>query len=159
MKKRSPSFVLSCFFAFLLLGFVSAQTNEDDNPVSVRLEIYVVSIVDGEEKFKESSTARPGQTVEYRLFAINNGDTTLPPGSVTVTGPVPDGTTYVADSATPTSEDVLTEYSADGSDFVESAVSATSEGGVITAVRWTFEEDMQPSQEESFVYRVIVDKE
>ena len=156
MKKRLLAFIV------VMLGLVFAQTDEsqsDDNPVSVRLEIYVVSMVDGAEQFKESTTARPGQTVEYRLFAVNNGDTTLPSGAVAVTGPVPEGTSYVADSATPTSERVLSEYSSNGTDFVESAVVATADGGVITAVRWTFQADMEPGQEESFVYRVIVDQQ
>ncbi len=157
MKKRLLAFVV-----VVLLGLVFAQTDEgqsDDNPVSVRLEIYVVSVVNGAEQFKESSTARPGQTVEYRLFAVNNGDTTLPSGAVAVTGPVPESTAYVADSATPTSERVLSEYSSNGTDFVESPVVATSDGGIITAIRWTLQADMEPGQEEGFVYRVIVSQQ
>ncbi|MCA9838093.1 MAG: hypothetical protein KC422_14340, partial [Trueperaceae bacterium] len=75
MKKQIFSLLL-----ILLVGFGFAQS---DNPVAVRLEIYVVSTVNGQEEFKESTTARPGQVVEYRLYATNNGDTTLPPGSVT----------------------------------------------------------------------------
>jgi uncharacterized repeat protein (TIGR01451 family) len=149
------------FAAILLLSFAFAQTDNttDDNPVAVRLEIYVVSTVDGNEQFKESTTARPGQTVEYRLFALNNGDTTLPAGAVAVTGPVPEGTTYVADSATPTSERVLTEYSSNGTDFEESAAVATVSGQVISAIRWTLEVDMEPGKEEGFVYRVTVNQD
>ena len=43
------------------------------NPVSVRIEAYIVSQVTAEdgsvtERFSESTTARPGQVVEYRVF-------------------------------------------------------------------------------------------
>ncbi len=146
-------------FAFILILLSSFALAQADNPVAVRLEIYVVSMVNGKEEFKESSTARPGQIVEYRLFAANKGDTTLPPGSVTITGPVPEGTTYIADSATPSSDEILTEFTVNGSDFVDNEVVATSEGGTLSAVRWTVEVDMEPGKEQAFVYRVTVDKE
>ncbi|MEM7739105.1 MAG: hypothetical protein AAF267_25380, partial [Deinococcota bacterium] len=88
-----------------ICGITYAQ---DDNPVSVDLEIYVVSEVTGssgalEERFSEASTARPGQTVEYRLVVQNIDDTTLPAGTVVVTGPIPAETTFLAGSATPSS--------------------------------------------------------
>lgn len=151
MKKQILAMIL-----VLLSGLALAQA---DNPVAVRLEIYVVSMVGGQEEFKESTTARPGQIVEYRLYATNNGDTTLPPGSVTITGPIPEGTTYIASSATPTSESILTEFTVNGSDFVDNEVVAGAEGGTLTAVRWTVEVDMEPGNEQAFVYRVTVDKE
>lgn len=140
-----------------------------DQPVEVRYEIYVVSEVtddDGEtqERFTEATSARPGQTVEYRVFATNTGDTTLPEGLVTVVGPVPDGTEFVEDSATPSSERILTEYSADGGEsFDEPPVLVGPEGdreavdpAEYDAVRWTLLVPMQPEQEEAFFYRVII---
>ncbi len=36
---------------------------------------------------------------------------------------------------------------------------ATAEGGSIQAVRWTLDVDMEPGQEDSFVYRVTVSRE
>ena len=87
----------------ILLGFWSTGFAQD-NPVSVRIEAYIVSQVTAEdgsvtERFSESTTARPGQVVEYRVFATNNDATTLPAESVSVLGPVPDGSTYVDSSA------------------------------------------------------------
>ena len=41
---------------------------QDDNPVSVRVEIFAVSQVGGEETFTETTTARPGQV--YRVPAV-----------------------------------------------------------------------------------------
>lgn len=139
-----------------VLGGVLAQ----DNPVSVRIEAYIVSQVtadDGSatERFSESTTARPGQIVEYRVFATNNDATTLPPESVSVLGPVPDSSTYVDGSATPTSERVRTEFSLDGETYSETP--ETTEGPTAyRAVRWTLLVPMEPGQEEGFVYRVTI---
>jgi uncharacterized repeat protein (TIGR01451 family) len=151
----------------LLLALVVAQS---DNPVSVRLEIFVVSQVTQEdgslkESFKPSQTARPGQTVEYRLFAKNEDETNLPAGTVVITGPIPDGTTFVPNSATPNSEDILTEYSADGENFQnsDSPLMIETDGNReivdpldYKAVRWTLLSELQPGQEVQFVYRITV---
>lgn len=151
--------------AALLASLAWAQGG--DTPVSVRLEIYLVSTVGGEERFTEATTARPGQTVEYRLFAKNESEETLPAGTVVVTGPILEGTTFVANSATPSSDRVLTEYSVDGEVFGEPPLVLPGEGGnrrvaeptEYTAVRWTLLVPMEPGDEESFVYRVTLDKD
>jgi uncharacterized repeat protein (TIGR01451 family) len=153
--------------AALFFALVVAQS---DNPVSVRLEIFVVSEVTNEdgsvkESFKPSQTARPGQTVEYRLFAKNEDETNLPAGTVVITGPVPDGTTFVPNSATPNSEEVLTEYSADGTNFQNSdsplMIEKDGKKEIVDplqykAVRWTLLKELQPGQEVEFVYRITV---
>lgn len=149
----------------LLLGHGLAQ----DDPLSYRLEIFVVSHVtrdDGtrEERYVESSEARPGQTVEYRVFIQNVSDTTLPAGLVQIRLPIPEGTEYVANSATPSSDRVLTEYSADrGVTFSEPPVIVgdgetrrTAEPSSYDEIRWTFFVELEPGQEELLVYRVIV---
>jgi len=139
-----------------VLGGVFAQ----DNPVSVRIEAYIVSQVtadDGSvtERFSESSTARPGQVVEYRVFATNNDATTLPAESVSVLGPIPDSSVYVDGSATPTSERVRTEFSLDSETYSEAP--ETTEGPTAyRAVRWTLLIPMEPEQEEAFTYRVTI---
>lgn len=139
-----------------MLGAVFAQ----DNPVSVRIEAYIVSQVTAEdgsvtERFTESSTARPGQVVEYRVFATNTDETTLPPESVSVLGPVPDSSIYVDGSATPTSERVRTEFSLDGETFSE-APETTEGASAYQAVRWTLLVPLEPEQEEGFSYRVTI---
>lgn len=154
----------------IFIAFCSLILAQSDNPVSVRLEIFVVSQVTEEdgsvkESFKPSQTARPGQTVEYRLFAKNEDDTNLPAGTVVITGPIPDGTTFVPNSATPNSEEVLTEYSADGQNFQnsDSPIMTEKDGKkeivdptAYKAVRWTLLNELQPGQEVQFVYRITV---
>lgn len=139
-----------------IAGMVFAQ----DNPVSVRTEAYIVSQVTAEdgsvtERFSESSTARPGQVVEYRVFATNNDETTLPPESVTLRGSIPDSATYTEGSATPTSDRVLTEFSADEETFSE-ASEITEGSSAYQAVRWTLLIPLEPGQEEGFSYRVTI---
>lgn len=154
----------------LLAGVLSVALAQD-NPVSTRIEAFIVSRVTGEagtqeERFTEATSARPGQTVEYRVFVRNEGDTTLPENSVVVTGPVPEGTRYLEDSATPSSEQVLTEYTVDGSTYREPPIVVNGSGGgertvadatEYQAVRWTLREPLEPGQEKSFYYRVTVE--
>jgi uncharacterized repeat protein (TIGR01451 family) len=160
---RLFSLFLSLFALFIP---VFAQSNE----VSIRTEIFVISQITGAdgavtEEAKPATTARPGQIVEYRLVARNETDTTLPAGTVVITGPVPSGTTFVPDSATPKSERILTEYSADGTNFTDADSPILSGSGdnrtvvdptAYQAVRWTLLVPFEPGQEETFVYRVTV---
>jgi uncharacterized repeat protein (TIGR01451 family) len=135
------------------------------NPVEVRLEIFLVSEVQGTEQFRPATTARPGQVVEYRLTAVNRSQDTLPRGTVEIVGPIPDRTTYVVNSATPSSDKILAEYSADGGQtFTEEPVllgaadeRRVAEPQTYDAVRWTLLVPMEPGQEEAFFYRVTVD--
>jgi uncharacterized repeat protein (TIGR01451 family) len=152
--------------ALLLAGSVSAQAT---NPVQVEMEIYVVSQVtrdDGtrEDRFTRATEARPGQTVEYRLIVRNVSEETLPPGIVVITAPVPEGTQFVPNSATPSTEVLLTEFSADGgATFAESNVfvglgdrRSIADPTAYTTVRWTLLEEMEPAAELTLVYRVTV---
>lgn len=170
------AFALSVLLA-LSLSFAQVSSPEDDadqpaqavsNPIELRTEIYIVSLVtqdDGtrEERFTEATSAIPGQIIEYRVFATNVGETTLPAGRVQVVGPIMDGMEFVASSATPSSQRVLTEFSADGVNFGTSPL-LVGEGddrevvdpAEYEAVRWTLLEPLEPGQEEPFYYRVTL---
>ncbi len=155
----------------LLSGLALAQDAMSD--VQVSLEAFIVSTVtkaDGttEEQFTAAEAARPGQIVEYRVLVVNTSSETLPGGTVVVTGPVPASTVYLEDSAS-AGDSFRTEFSADeGLTFSEPPVVivVTDENGneeeVIadpasySAVRWTVLDILEPSQELTFVYRVVV---
>lgn len=155
------------FFTCLLC--LLANSNAQDNPVSVVLEIYVVSEVTTDsgvsERFEQADSARPGQTVEYRLIVTNQDSTTLPEGTVVITGPIPESTTFIANSATPSSTSVLTEYSLDGSTFSEPPLFTTNDSGEqvnadpsnYRAVRWTLLTPFEPEAQVTLVYRVTVE--
>ncbi len=146
----------------IVLGFValSLAFAQGDNPIGVEIEAYIVSQVTGDdgnaqEEFSASTTARPGQVVEYRVTATNNDETTLPPDTVTVNGPIPAASTYVDGSATPSSDSVRTEFTVDGESYSDAP--ETTEGpSAYRAVRWTILTPLEPGQSEEFVYRVTI---
>lgn len=149
----------------LMAGFALAQSN----PIEYQIETYIVSQIttdsgDTQEKFSPATSARPGQVVEYRIIATNTGDTTLPAGIVVITGPIPKGTSYIEGSATPTSERVFTEFTADGATYSEPPIfTGSGESRILvapeeySAVRWTLQIPLEPGQQETFIYRVTVE--
>lgn len=158
---------LSALLLALLATAAFAQQGQS-NPIQLRTEIYIVSLVttdDGtqEERFTAATEAIPGQVIEYRIFATNTGETTLPAGRVTITGPIMDGFEFVPRSATPSSERVLTEFSVDGENFGSPPILVgegderrVAEPTEYRAVRWTLLVPLEPGQEEPFYYRVVV---
>lgn len=158
------------FLTVLWLVTLATWVLAQDNPVAVRIESYIVDVITTEgglrqETFIPATTARPGQVVEYRVFVTNRGNTTLPAGTVLVIGPIPEGTVYLDLSATPTSERLLTEFSADGGNtYMEPPVLLTAPDGTrrvaepseYTAIRWTLLFPLEPNQEETLFYRVTV---
>lgn len=160
--------VIRRFWSILLLA-LAAWALAQDNPVTFRIESFIVDVITTEggarqENFVAATTARRGQVVEYRIFITNRGTTTLPAGTVVITGPIPPGTAYLDLSATPTSERLLTEFTVDGNTFMEAPVLVTAADGTrrvadpseYTAIRWTLLFALEPGQEEALLYRVTV---
>ncbi len=166
MRERQAVTLLASALFALLLGVGFAQNAA--NAIQFRSEIYIVSQVtlqDGtkEERFTAATEAIPGQVVEYRIFATNAGETTLPAGSVQIIGPIQANLQFVANSATPTSDRVLTEYSVDGKTFSAPPVLVgpedarrVAEPTEYTMIRWTLLVPMEPGQEEPFYYRATL---
>lgn len=156
-------------FLSILLLLLAAGALAQDNPVAFRIESFIVDVITLEggarqENFVPATTARPGQVVEYRIFVTNRGATTLPAGTVVITGPIPQGTIYLDLSATPTSEHLMTEFTVDGDTFMEAPILVTVADGTqrmadpseYRAIRWTLLFALEPNQEETLFYRVIV---
>ncbi|MDZ7704368.1 MAG: hypothetical protein U5L04_07800 [Trueperaceae bacterium] len=145
---------------------LALTTSFAQSPVAVAVESFIVSEItqdDGTtaERLTPATRARPGQTIEYRFTAVNEGDTTLPPGNVVVVGPVPTGLRYIEGSATPSSERVATEFSADdGLNYQEPPVTVAGEAvppEAYDAVRWTMLEPFEPGEVVTFVYRLVLE--
>ena len=171
--KRLALLLLSLSLLGLALAQNAAQNGTQgptqetvENPIEIRTEIFLVSVVQGDEQLRPATTARPGQTVEYRITAINRSQETLPEGIVEIIGPIPEGTSFVPNSATPSSERILTEFSApSSSEYSEEPVllgdgedREVAEPESYDAIRWTLLVPMEPGQEETFFYRVLVDQ-
>lgn len=154
-----------------LLALWVAPVLAQADPIAVRVEIYLVSRVtleDGtrEDRFEPTTQARPGQLVEYRMIVANISSVTQPAGVVQILAPVPRGTRFVPFSASKSSEQLLTEFSADaGEEFGEETVFVTREDGQrgiadpteYNLVRWTILEELEPGAEVTLVYRVTVE--
>lgn len=156
----------------LFLASVASLQQAADTPVVVELEAFVVrevvgadgAVAEEREPVQASVDGQilvpPGQTVEYVLTLRNRGEATLPPGTVILRGPVPPTTRYLDGSATPTSDVVRTEFSADGETFsappVLDADGEEVEAGAYNVVRWTVLVPLEPRQTMTFVYRVVV---
>lgn len=158
---RLTSIMLSLTL-LVLVSFVSAQ-----NPIQLRSEIYVVSEIttdDGgkEERFSQADSAYAGQIVEYRIFAKNTGNTTLPEGRVRITSNVEDFFEYVDGSAQP-DDHFLVEFSIDAESYSEAPL-FTGEGDnreivspkAYKHVRWTYLKALEPGEEVVVYYRVKV---
>ena len=149
----------------LLLVSAGAFAQEDlSSAVQLRLEMFVVTEQDGQEQYTASITARAGQTVEYRIQAVNHSSEALQAGTVIITVPVPADTTYQPNSATPVSEAVLLEFRSGDSDYMAPPVFVAVDGNRSIAnassysgVRWTLLEAMEPGEEREFSFRVTVD--
>lgn len=155
-----------------VLAFAQAQSAEPD-ALPVDLTAFVVTDValdDGSvsEQFTEAEEVFPGQVIEYRLNAANRSGAVLPAGRLTLIGPVPSQTRYVADSATATSPDARLEASLDGETFAEPPllvvetdadgreVEVEADPGDYRALRWVVVQPLQPDEEIVLRYRVVV---
>lgn len=151
--------------ALLLAGPALAQSDD----IAFDVEIFRVDLVRGDDgeitdRFVPVEEAIPGEVIEYRVTARNDGDIIFRPGTVVVTLPIGDGVAYVEGSATPSSDEVVTEFSADGGEtFSEPPVLVTADGDESAAapeaydvIRWTLQVPFEPGEERTFVYRVEV---
>jgi uncharacterized repeat protein (TIGR01451 family) len=181
-RLRRTALAALAVLALAVVGVAAAQADD----IAFEVEILRVDLVrgdDGEptERFVPVEEAIPGEIIEYRVTAINEGDIIYRPGTVVVTLPIGEGVRYVEDSATPTSERWVIEFSADGGQTFseppvlvpvasaeDDAVDQAEEGdageserraaspGEYDAIRWTFAEQFEPGQEERLTYRVEV---
>lgn len=159
-------FLLSLLLSGVLLLLLQPAAAQQDlsSSVQLRLEMFVVSEVDGREQYTPSITARAGETVEYRILAVNHAAETLQAGTVIITVPIPSDTTFQQDSATPVSDDVLVEYRAADTEYMVQPVFVVEDGNrriasaaEYTGVRWTLLTPMAPGEEREFSFRVTVD--
>ena len=94
--------ILSAVLMVLPLLAVSIAHAED--PIKGTMEAFVVELDEDKEKLSAATDVEPNQLVEYQLTYTNKGESNI--NGLTVVGPVPEGTSYVSDTA---SADVAAE--------------------------------------------------
>ncbi|NMA20483.1 MAG: DUF11 domain-containing protein [Lentisphaerae bacterium] len=106
MKNWLLLFSLCFAFSGLLLGADPAPV-----PLQSRMTAFLVEQdEEGKERLTEVSQVKPGQLIEYALEYSNVSDRDLT--EVSIIGPIPGGTQYIADSAQP-SKNAIPEFSID----------------------------------------------
>ncbi len=135
-------------FYIIILALCASATAQEllEDLISVSIEAFVQ---DDSGVLVPATSALPGDLVEYHVTATNLDPTTLPAQSVSVVGPVPESSTYVAGSATE-GAGVELEHSEDGAGFFESPPD------IVRALRWTILEPFEPGQEIEVSYQVTI---
>ncbi|MEM7255798.1 MAG: hypothetical protein AAF404_00255 [Pseudomonadota bacterium] len=90
MKKIIRSVLLSA-------SMLVSPVMHADAPVQGTMEAFVVVSQKGKEVLQAADNVEPDQLVEYHLTYVNKSIQGI--DGLTVTGPVPDGTSYVTDTA------------------------------------------------------------
>jgi hypothetical protein len=128
--------------AAMLWAFAWAQSS----PIEVSIQAFIV----GEDgTLTENSSAEGGDLVEYQVTATNVDPTTMPSGTVTINGPVPETSTYVSGSATENNLLDL-EFSSNSTSF------NTVEASPVRLLRWTVNQPLEPGESVDLSYRVTI---
>jgi len=61
------------------------------------MEAFLVEVSEDKESLTIAKNVEPNQLVEYQLTYVNKGDSSI--SGLSVVGPVPDGTSYVSNTA------------------------------------------------------------
>ena len=182
-QKRHPTTYLKTTFALclilvlLLSGFVTAQVPKlNDQPILISLESYLVQERENEagqiqEWFEKVNEAKANQTIEIRLNVRSKAETPITAGTLLITMPILEGMQYIENSATPSSDLVMLEFSSDKEEFAENLFQTvkvtTAEEETVEkrlpvptedyqALRWTVLNDFETDEELILFYRIQV---
>jgi len=108
---KLKAIVVVALAACLLAAVAHAIASKDGTVECTLTASKVVIDGDGKEQLVSADTAKPGEVIEYTVVYSNN--TGHPVKGLQATLPIPRGTTYVVDSATP----LKATASTDGADF------------------------------------------
>lgn len=159
--------VRRALFLIPLVALVSTAALAANAPLMGNIEAFkVVAQQDGKEQFLPADEANPSDIIEYRLTYSNGSQQAI--RNVSITDPVPVGTSYLALTASaPDGVDV--EFSVDHGKTYHVwpvRVKTTDENGaemwveatpdMVTHIRWTLGNTLDPETEITFAYRAII---
>lgn len=148
-------------------GIAIANVQNQPSPLQNSMAAYIVSLDNaGKEVLQAAYEVEPGQTVEYALTYANVGDSALK--DIVVTGPIPDATDYIGQSAFTYAQAELQVSIDNGKTFEYEPVTRiiTDASGrqikqVIPAseythVRWHMQQPLNAGETQQFAYRSVV---
>lgn len=160
--------ILAVLASLVLAAATVAVAQGDDDLVDnvtfesemFRVDLYRDDAGDTVERFVEVDEGIPGDEIEYRITATNDGDRIYRPRQFAAAIDIPEGVTYVEGSADPESDAVRVEFSTDGGEtFSESPQTPDGEAAepeAYDAIQWVYLEQFEPGDELTFSYRVTV---
>ncbi len=83
--------------SLMLIPFIGMSIGHADAPIQGTMQAFIVEIQDDKESLKAATDVEPDQLVEYQLTYVNKGASNI--NGLSVVGPVPEGTSYVSDTA------------------------------------------------------------
>lgn len=148
-------------------GLALATAKENNQPLQSTMQAFVITADKaGKETAKPAKEVEPGQVVEYRLTYKNVSNKPL--SGITVTGPVPNATDYMAKTAS-SADNADFQVSIDGGKTFESEpvkrVVTDEQGKKIekvippseySHVRWTLKQSLEAGATQTFTYRSVV---
>ena len=147
---------------------ISAMGVNAAGSVSGDIQAYVVNKANSsEEIISAASEAEPGDVIEYRLVFTNSGESDV--FGLNVVNPIPENTSFVADSASTQIPSTFQVSIDGGSTFestpvtrIETQADGTQKKVVIppsqyTHVRWTADKALPAEGEHVYAYRVLID--
>lgn len=161
---------LSSFYLFSNLSFAQVP-KLNDQPVIISIESYLVQERETEEGqvqewFERVNEAKPNDTIEVRLVVRSEAEEALAAATLLIAMPIPNGMNYIDNSATPSSNLVMLEFSKDKSLFAENLFKTVTVDSVekrlpvsseeYQALRWTVLDDFEPDEELTLFYRLKV---
>ncbi len=177
-QKQHPTTYLKtilalCLILLLLLSnLVTAQVPKlNDQPILISLESYLVQERENDagqkqEWFERVNEAKANQTIEIRLNVRSKAEEAIPAATLLITMPIPEGMQYVENSATPSSDLVILEFSQDKTLFAENLFQTVTVDSVekrlplpaenYQALRWIVLNDFEPDEELILFYRMKV---
>lgn len=164
-KKLLLTAVMGSVIALASLASVSADSSQ--SPLQSTMQAYLITVsADGKEAAQATNEVEPGQIVEYRMEYKNTGKTPLK--GIAVTGPVPNSTQYMGDTAS-TKADADFTVSIDGGKNFESEpvkrlvvdargkkVEKVIPPSEYTHVRWMLKQPLSTGDAQTFTYRTLV---
>jgi uncharacterized repeat protein (TIGR01451 family) len=156
----------SVVLALVLSLFIPLVLAARANTLTGSIEAFRVVMTDSGEDFQPADKASPNDVIEYRLTYRNTGQKAV--RNIFITDPIPSGTEYVDDSATPPTNGEV-EFSVDGGKSFHSwpiYITRTTEDGneveieatpdMVTHIRWVLTDTFKPDGEITVTYRTTI---
>lgn len=161
-------FALLALVASIAVGSLAiANTKPADQPLQSSMKAYVITAdKTGKDVATPAAEVAPGQVVEYRLTYKNISEKPL--SGISVTGPIPNSTTYMAKTAAAAAQADFVVSIDGGKNYEAEPVKrvVTDEKGKkvekiippseYSHVRWNLKQPLKAGESQIFSYRSIV---